>query len=73
MNMEDTNMKMEDTNMNTIQNMIPEKRDRRPWNSPAVKTVGTVGEILLGGGGKSSVHPADPGETRKPKPPNPET
>ena len=41
-------------------------RDRRPWQVPAVKAVGTIGEILQGGGGKASVTPADPGETRKP-------
>jgi len=41
-------------------------RDRRPWEPPALKTVGTIGEVLQGGGGKTSVSPADPGEARKP-------
>ena len=45
----------------------------RPWETPSVKTVGTVGDVLRGGGGKDSINPADPGESRKPKPPNPET
>lgn len=45
---------------------------RHRWEPPTVKTVGTVGDVLKGGGGKDSVSPADPGEARKPKPPNPE-
>ena len=44
----------------------------RPWEPPTVKPVGTVGDVLRGGGGKDSVMPADPGETRKPKLPSPE-
>lgn len=44
----------------------------QPWETPSVKAVGTVGDVLRGGGGKDSVNPADPGEIRKPKPPNPE-
>ena len=40
--------------------------DRRPWDPPAVKTVGTVSEVLRTGGGKVSPSPADPGEIRKP-------
>jgi hypothetical protein len=52
--------------MDMLNKLMPETRDRRPWNPPAVKAVGTVGEILLGGGGKTSIMPADPGETRKP-------
>ena len=45
---------------------------RQPWETPTLKAVGTVGDVLKGGGGKDSVNPADPGEARKPKPPNPE-
>lgn len=44
----------------------------RPWETPSVKPVGTVGDVLKGGGGKDSINPADPGENRKPKPPSPE-
>ncbi len=35
----------------------------RPWETPSVKPVGTVGDVLKGGGGKDSVNPADPGES----------
>jgi hypothetical protein len=38
---------------------------RRPWVSPAVKLVGTIAEVLKGGGGKMSVIGGDPGEHRK--------
>lgn len=41
---------------------------RQPWDPPALKPVGTVGDVLRGGGGKDSISPADPGEPRKPKP-----
>jgi hypothetical protein len=47
--------------------------ERRPWERPTLKSVGTVGDVLKGGTGKDSVSPADPGEARKPKPPNPES
>jgi hypothetical protein len=40
--------------------------DRRPWVPPAVKDVGQIGEVLQGGGGKTSPAPHDPGETFKP-------
>jgi hypothetical protein len=40
---------------------------RRQWVSPAVKLVGTIAEVLKGGGGKPSIAAGDPGEpTRKP-------
>jgi hypothetical protein len=38
---------------------------RRPWEPPAGKKVGTVGELLQGGMGKLSPAPKDPGEDRK--------
>jgi hypothetical protein len=38
---------------------------RRQWVSPAVKLVGTIAEVLKGGGGKMSVIGGDPGEHRK--------
>jgi len=45
---------------------------RATWVSPRVSYVGHVGDIVQGGGGKSSVQPTDPGEANKVKPPNPE-
>lgn len=40
---------------------------RRQWVSPAVKLVGTIAEVLKGGGGKLSLAAGDPGEPiRKP-------
>ena len=40
---------------------------RRQWVSPAVKSVGTLAEVLKGGGGKLSISAGDPGEpARKP-------
>ena len=40
---------------------------RRQWVSPAVKLVGTIAEVLKGGGGKLSVTAGDTGEPpRKP-------
>jgi hypothetical protein len=41
--------------------------EARRWRAPELKTVGTVGEVLQGGGGKNSPAPADPGDIRKPK------
>jgi hypothetical protein len=38
---------------------------RRRWEPPAVKAVGTVGEVLRNGGGKVTVLTGDPGEPRK--------
>ena len=41
---------------------------RRPWQAPALETVGTIGKVLQGGGGKLSTSSGDPGEPmRKPK------
>lgn len=45
---------------------------RASWVSPSVTYVGHVGDIVQGGGGKSSTTPSDPGEPMKVKPPNPE-
>lgn len=42
-------------------------QEPRRWVAPELKSVGTVGEVLQGGGGKNSPAPADPGEIRKPK------
>ncbi len=42
---------------------------RRQWVSPAVKLVGTIAEVLKGGGGKLSVAADDTGEALR-KPPS---
>jgi hypothetical protein len=48
-----------------------EKKDTRskarPWEPPAVKPVGTIAEVLEGGGAKLSQVADDPGDARKPK------
>jgi hypothetical protein len=43
------------------------KASRGTWERPTLKTVGTVGEILRGGGGKLSLVADDTGDIRKPK------
>ena len=40
--------------------------DRRRWERPHLKMVGTIGEVLQGGGGKLSTIGGDPGDNRKP-------
>ena len=42
-----------------------ETRSRRDWTRPAVKSAGTVGEILKGGNGKLTIITGDPGEPQK--------
>ena len=49
-------------NNNTV-----DTRTRRRWQLPELKNLGTVAEILQGGGGKLSPMAADPGDDRKPK------
>ena len=63
---------MRERDMST-QNDVHGQPVRQAWEAPTVKVVGTVGDVLKGGGGKQSMQPADPGEIRKPKPPTPET
>jgi|RhiMetdeSRZDD1v2_1073273.scaffolds.fasta_scaffold469309_2 hypothetical protein len=41
-------------------------RDRRRWEPPRLEMVGTIGEVLQGGGGKLSTIGGDPGDNRKP-------
>jgi hypothetical protein len=43
----------------------------RAWAKPKLKSVGHVGEVLKGGGGKLSLVSQDPGDTRKPSGPEP--
>jgi len=52
--------------MDKFKEQTPATRERRAWEPPAVKTVGTISEVLRTGGGKVSPSPADPGEVRKP-------
>jgi hypothetical protein len=40
--------------------------ERRPWEAPALRPVGTVAQILAGGGGKASILASDSGDTHKP-------
>jgi hypothetical protein len=42
-------------------------KKRRRWETPELKSVGTVATALQGGGGKISTPFADPGDTLKPK------
>ena len=42
------------------------KAARRRWQSPELNSLGTVAEILQGGGGKLSPTEGDPGDLRKP-------
>jgi hypothetical protein len=39
---------------------------RRRWEKPELVTVGTVGEVLKGGGGKLSLTSSDTGDINKP-------
>ena len=40
-------------------------RDRRRWQTPEMVTVGTINQVLQGGGGKLSTTGGDTGESRK--------
>lgn len=53
--------------MDTTQETTVERSDRQAWQTPALKSVGTISELLQGGSGKPSVSTADPGEPRKTK------
>ena len=44
---------------------------RQNWELPTLTYEGDITEIVLGGGGKESVQPHDPGEIRNPKPQDP--
>jgi hypothetical protein len=51
--------------MDTSENRTAVAWERRPWEPPTVKSVGTIGEIVRQGGGKVSILSGDPGEPRK--------
>lgn len=38
-----------------------------PWEPPIVKRVGSIADVLKGGGGKLSTADHDPGDRMKPK------
>lgn len=44
----------------------PPAPKRRPWEKPALRAVGTVTQVLEGGGGKASVLASDSGDVHKP-------
>ncbi len=46
--------------------MTTKERDRRPWQPPTLQKVGTISEVLRGGGGKASSSHADSGDVGKP-------
>jgi hypothetical protein len=58
--------------MREVRTETTDASTRAAWVSPSVTYVGHVGDIVQGGGGKSSTQPTDPGEANKVKPPNPE-
>lgn len=53
--------------MNSVNKDVGVTPNRRPWQSPELKVVGTVSEILQGGGGKLSVVANDSGDINKTK------
>ena len=52
--------------MKAFEQQVPEGK-RRPWEPPTVNPVGTVAQVLRGGGGKLSIVANDSGDVRKPK------
>ena len=65
MDTEATEPGAKDRMMDTTQKSSGEQRDRQPWQTPTIKSIGTISELLQTGGGKPSVSTADPGEPRK--------
>jgi hypothetical protein len=51
--------------MTTPKTPVSAVKARRPWEPPAVKTVGTIGSVLRQGNGKFTTTVGDPGEPRK--------
>lgn len=52
--------------MSTVKTLSAALPKRRVWQSPAMITIGTISEVLKGGGGKLSPHAFDSGDIRKP-------
>lgn len=42
------------------------EKERQPWVSMRLRTVGNIADIVQGGGGKLSLAGGDPGDQRKP-------
>jgi hypothetical protein len=53
--------------MSTFDKQSQDRQKRRSWQAPTLKKVGTISEVLQGGGGKQSVQEADMGDFNKPK------
>lgn len=53
--------------MKVFDKQAPARQTRRSWAPPTLKPVGTIAEVLQGGGGKQSVVEADTGDFNKPK------
>jgi hypothetical protein len=54
--------------MTKVNDLSPETQRRRQWETPTVKTVGTVRQVLKAGGGKLSLTADDMGDAPfKPK------
>jgi hypothetical protein len=51
--------------MNKTKDALQPRKPRRPWKAPAIKSAGSISEVLQQGGGKPSTAPGDPGEPRK--------
>jgi len=52
----------------TPEKPLPEGTDARStWEEPSLRKVGSVGEVLRGGGGKLSITADDMGDVGKPK------
>jgi hypothetical protein len=49
--------------MSVANNKSGSASERRPWATPELNSVGTIGEVLQGGGGKITIVEADTGDT----------
>jgi hypothetical protein len=52
--------------MDKSQKEVDAKRDRRPWERPALKSIGTIADVVQASPGKLSISGGDPGEGLKP-------
>jgi hypothetical protein len=59
---------MKDRDEDKFNKPAAKTQHRRRWESPALKTVGAIGEVLRQGGAKGSDVTGDPGEPRKVQP-----
>jgi len=51
----------------TPEKLQPKIRTKSTWEEPSLRKVGSVGDVLRGGGGKMSITTNDTGDVRKPK------